>query len=151
MLGRHPNSPIDGKSPMRHTAKAYFKPEHRTNPILLTAPDDIDHLLAALTAESWQNSVATIYIDGHVTRTGVPDHELQVVVDYADKTTGALRYTAHDGTYFTKGASTSGDSVVYFYMGNEVEYPRDSVVPIEDIRTAVKKFLETGERPMHRG
>jgi hypothetical protein len=32
-------------------------------------------------------------------------------------------------------------------MGNEVEYPRASVVPIEDIRTAIKKFLETGERP----
>jgi hypothetical protein len=134
-------------SPMRHTAKAYFKPEHRTNPILLTTANDVDHLLAALAAESWQNSVAAIYIDGRVTRTGVPDHELQVVVDYADKTTGALRYTAHDGTYFTNGSTTDGDSVLYFYMGNEVEYPRASVVPIEDIRTAIKKFLETGERP----
>ncbi len=132
---------------MRHTAKAYFKPEHRTDPVLLTTADDVDHLLVALAAESWENSVAAIYIDGRTTRTGVPDHELQVAIDYADKTTGALRYTAHDGTYFTNGTSSSGDSVVYFYMGNEVEYPRDSVVPIEDIRTAIKRFLETGEGP----
>ena len=134
---------------MRYKAKAYFKPEHRTNPILLTTADDVDHLLAALTAESWQNSVASIYLDDRVTRTGVPDHELQVVVDYTDKTTGALRYTDRDGTYFTKGVTSGGDSVLYYYMGNDVEYPRDSVVPIEDLRTAVKKFLESGERPTH--
>ena len=74
-----------------------------------------------------------------------------MVVDYTDKTTGALRYTAHDGTYFTKGTASRGDSVLYFYMGNDVEYPRDSVVPIDDIRTAVKNFLESGERPTHPG
>jgi len=130
---------------MRHTAKAYFKPEHRTNPILLTTADDVDHLLAALSAESWQNSVATIYLDGRITSSGVPDHELQVAVDYTDKTTGALRYTGPHGTHFTNDPTDTGDSVLYYYMGNDVEYPRSSVVPIEDIRTAVKKFLEYGE------
>jgi hypothetical protein len=129
---------------MPHTAKAYFKPEHRTNPVLLTTADDVDRLLAALAAESWENSVAAIYIDGRVTSTGVPDHELQVVVDYTDKTTGALRYTGRDGTYFTNGITSGSDSVVYYYMGSDVEYPQASVVPIEDLRTAIKEFLVTG-------
>ncbi|TDU87004.1 immunity protein Imm1 of predicted polymorphic toxin system [Kribbella voronezhensis] len=134
---------------MTHTAKAYFKRWHSGEPVSLTTADEVDQMLDALAAESWENSVAALYIDGRLDRAGRPDHELQVAVDYADKTMGVLRYSGNDGTYFSKGSTSSdGDSVLYYYLGNEREFPRNSVVPMEVARAAVKEFLQSGgERP----
>jgi hypothetical protein len=88
---------------MTHTAKASFRRGPGAEPVLLATDADVDEMLDALTAESWENSVGAISVDGRLNRAGVPDHELQVAVDYADKAMGALRYSGSEGIYFSKG------------------------------------------------
>jgi len=133
---------------MAHTAKAYFKRGHGADPVLVTDVNDLDQLIDALAAESWENSVAALYVDGRLNQAGVPDHELLLAIDYENKTMSALRYMGDDGTYFSKGNADDDDSVLYYYMGNDREFPRDSVLPIADVRVAVREFLQSGgERP----
>jgi hypothetical protein len=132
---------------MTHTAKAYFKRGHGADPVVVTKADDVDQLIDALVAESWENCVAALYVDGRLNQAGVPDHELLVAVDYEDKAAGALRYMG-GGTYFSKGNVEDDTSVLYYYMGSDREFPRGSVLLIADIRAAVKEFLQTGgDRP----
>lgn len=129
---------------MTHTAEAYFKRGHGADPVVLSTADEIDHLVDALVAEPWENSVAALYVCGRLNEAGVPDHELLVAVDYDNKSMGALRYMGGGGTYFSKGSSTDGDSVLYYYMGSDREFPRDAALPIEDVRAAVKAFVASG-------
>ncbi|WBQ03229.1 Imm1 family immunity protein [Kribbella sp. CA-293567] len=130
------------------TAKAYFKHGHGDDPVIAATDDDVDQLIDALVTESWENSVAAVYVDGRLNSAGVPDHELLVAVDYEDKTRGALRYMGRDGVYLSKGISSEADTVLYYYMGSDREFPRGSLLALDDIRTAVKEFLASGaDRP----
>lgn len=129
---------------MTHTAKAYFKRGHGADPVVLSTADEIDHLVDALVAEPWENSVAALYVDGRLNEAGVPDHELLVAVDFDNKSMGALRYMGGGGTYFSQGSSSEDGSVLYYYMGSDREFPRDAVLPIEEVRAAVKAFLAGG-------
>jgi hypothetical protein len=129
---------------MAHTAKAYFKHGHGDSPVILSSPEDVDRLIDALSAETWENSVAAIYIDDRLNEAGVPDHELLVAVDYNTKTTGSLRYMGGDGVYFSQGNDQTGDPILFYYMGSDREFPREAAIPITDIRAAVKDFVDGG-------
>ncbi|WP_350274736.1 Imm1 family immunity protein [Kribbella sp. HUAS MG21] len=101
-----------------------------------------------LVAESWENSVAAIYVDDRLNQAGAPDHELLVAVDYQDKAKGALRYMGDTGAYITKGSGHDADTVLYYYMGSDREFPRDSLLSLDEIRVAVREFLTSGgEQP----
>jgi hypothetical protein len=97
--------------------------------------------------ESWENSVATMYVDGRMNEAGVPDHELQVAVDYKDRTTGALRYVGDGGTYFTAGGQTKEATTTYYYMGHDRDFPSNAALPVDEVRRAAKDFSNGGHRP----
>lgn len=134
---------------MTVSAEAYFTHEHDDDPVRLSTPGDVDRLVDELLAGSWENSVAALYVDGRLNAAGVPDHELLVAVDYKNKSVGALRYMGDEGVHFTKGNTDGDDAVPYYYMGSDREFPRNSLLPLDQIRTAVKEFLAGGgDRPM---
>jgi hypothetical protein len=133
---------------MSPAAEAYFTHEHDDHPVRLSSAEDVDQLIDALAAESWENTVAAVYVDDRLNQAGVPDHELLVAVDHENKAVGALRYMGGDGTYFSQGDARADGSVLYYYMGSDREFPRASAVPLNLVRTAVKEFLLSGgERP----
>ncbi len=130
------------------TAKAYYKRGHGADPVLVNDAEAVDRLIDELVNESWENSVAAVYVDGRLNQAGVPDHELLVAVDYEDKTMGALRYMGGDGTYFSNGGGNDDTTVLYYYMGSDREFPRTAILPIADVCAAVKEFLSSdGELP----
>ncbi|MFI7059853.1 Imm1 family immunity protein [Kribbella sp. NPDC050124] len=133
---------------MAHSAKAYFKHGHGDDPVSLSNAEDVDRLIEDLLAESWENSVAAIYVNDRLNQAGVPDHELLVAVDYDTRTTGSLRYMGDDGVYFSQGKDHNSDPALYYYMGSDREFPRAATLPLADVRTAVKEFLAGGgKRP----
>lgn len=138
---------------MSYSLNAYYKHEHGDNPVVISTMDEVDALLDALLQEPLEeNSIAALYIRERTPlASGFPDHELRVAVN-AEGKVGGLRYTGsdgtNDGTWYAKGAPSQRDDVWYCYMGHDEDYPTGSELPIEDIRTAAKEFLEGGgERP----
>lgn len=65
---------------------------------------------------------------------------------------GSLRYAGKvddaAGVWYAVGQKSQRDEVFYYYMGHDEGYPQDAEVSIEELRTAVKEFLDSGgERP----
>jgi hypothetical protein len=131
---------------MMPRAVAYYLPDHGDNPVLLRTVRDIDVLIAELLDQSFDYSVAAIYSTGRPSNPeGLPDHELLLAVDRFDRV-GALRHSQAD-TATAMGVPSTHDEVVYYYMGNLLEFPAGSDLPLETIREAVVEFLRTGSRP----
>ena len=132
---------------MTYTAEAYFKHDHSDKPIIVGTPEQMDAVIDALLAEPFDNSVAALYIRERPLNTaGVPDHELLIAVNGIDQV-GALCYRG-EVTSTAKGAASKYDDVVYYYMGSDRPFPRDSDLPLDTIRQAAREFLATGgERP----
>jgi hypothetical protein len=127
--------------------KAYYKHEHGETPLRLQTPQDVDQLIDGLLAEDYSNSVAALYVEGRLNAAGVPDHELLVAINNEDGDVGALRYMGGGGTYYSRGQAGGDKEVTYYYTGSDREFPADSEMPIEEVRTAVREFLASGERP----
>jgi Immunity protein Imm1 len=66
-----------------------------------------------------------------------------VAIDAEDHV-GGLRYVGPRFGGFSKGQVSQYDEVVYYYLEHDHEFPRDSVIPVDDIRQAVKEFLASG-------
>jgi hypothetical protein len=131
-----------------NVVNAYYKHEHGGAPLRLQTSEDVDRLVDGLLEEEYSNSVAALYADGRLNAAGVSDHELLVAINNEDKDVGALRYMGGDGTYFTKGQASGEKEVIYYYTGSDREFPADSEIPINEVRKALKEFLESGgERP----
>jgi hypothetical protein len=129
---------------MSATAEAYFRHEHDEQPVRISTEADIDRLIDDLLGEDYENSAATVYVDGRLNAAGVPDHELLIGIDNAGGVLGGLRYMSESGTYYGAGELIDHDELVYYYAGQDREFPVDSQLPVEAIRTAVKEFVSTG-------
>jgi hypothetical protein len=131
---------------------AYFRHGHGNDPVVLASAEDANKLVDDLLTEPFDNSVATLYHRARpATEFGFPDHELTIAVA-ADDHVGGVRYMGEyhgvPGTWFSKGATSEYDEVVYYYMGHDREYPRDSEVSLDAVRQAVRDFLLSGgQRP----
>ena len=138
-------------TPTSKGVEAYYLHGHGGNPPILHTPADVDALVDALLAQTWENRTAALYhMDRPTTDLGLPDHEFHVAVD-PDTNTGALRYMGdwqgQDGTWFSQGDSGKAGTVLHFYAGSDIEFPADSEIPLDAVRTAVKEFLATaGQR-----
>ena len=133
---------------MTTTVEAYFRHEHGDDPIRISTEADVDRLIDDLLAEDYENSAATLYVDGRLNAAGVPDHELLVGVNNADGDVGSLRYMGSPGTFYGTGQTSKRDQLIYYYTGHDREFPLDSELRIEAIRKAIKEFLASGgERP----
>ncbi len=54
----------------------------------------------------------------------------------------------NDGSFYAIGERSRFDEVTYYYMGSDREFPRESELPLDALRDAVKEFPATnGEQP----
>ncbi|MGH8791568.1 MAG: Imm1 family immunity protein [Stackebrandtia sp.] len=131
---------------MDHTVLAYFKPEHRREPARAHTPDELNVLLDRLLVESFEYSLAKMYVSesSDDDRTG---GELSVGVD-PDRRVGSLRYRDSERTWYSQGADSTYRELVYLYLGRELDYPHDSEISLKQLRKALGEFLDSGgERP----
>ncbi|MGH3716269.1 MAG: Imm1 family immunity protein [Micromonosporaceae bacterium] len=129
------------------TVAAYFRHEHGEAPVRVSTPDEMDALIDELLEEPYDNSVAALYVEGRRNEAAFPDHELLLAVSQEDSV-GGLRYMGGDGAYTAKGSPSRYEEVMYYYMGHDREFPRDSELPLDVIRRAAKEFLTGGgDRP----
>jgi hypothetical protein len=135
---------------MTATVRGFYK--NGAGPTLLTTADDVDALVDAVIAEPFKNSVITLYSEARpLLASGVRDHELRVGID-AEAGVGGIRYAGDDGTWrgvwYIPGKPSERDETFYYYQGHDESWPQDSEVPINDVRQAIKEFVETdGSRP----
>ncbi|MFI5712683.1 Imm1 family immunity protein [Kribbella sp. NPDC051620] len=129
---------------MTATAEAYFRHEHDEQPVRISTEADVDRLVDDLLGEDYENSAATVYVGGRLNSAGVPDHELLIGIDNAGGILGSLRYMNESGTYYGAGQPSDHDELVYYYAGQDREFPADSQLPVEAIRAAVKEFVSKG-------
>ena len=129
---------------MTFTVRAFYKPGEP--PVIVRSAEEMDGLVDALLLEPFDNSIAALYVQERpLNEAGLPDHELRVGVN-AKEGTGGLRYIGGDAdaTSYSKGVESVNDEVYYCYMGNDSDFPRDSVISIEDVKRAARDFLERG-------
>lgn len=129
---------------MTYTARANHKRGHSTSPTQITSPQDIDALILGLSTDDGDNTIAGIYINERpTTAQGLPDHELRIAID-GDRKVGAIRYMSGNNAWYAVGQKSDLDEVLYFYMGHDEQYPQDSELTIDEIRTATNEFLTSG-------
>ncbi|WP_328996336.1 Imm1 family immunity protein [Kribbella sp. NBC_01245] len=88
-------------------------------PWTLNAPADVDHLVDALIAESFDNSIAEVTIlERPLTPEGYPDHQLRIAVNESG-TAGGLCLIVDGKIWFSLGKTSDRDRVFYCYQGNE--------------------------------
>lgn len=128
---------------MTYTAEVYYLHEHDGHPVIVRTDDEVDAFVNALLTQPPSNSMANLYIVERPHTNGYPDDELGVGV-YADGGVGGLWYFGDGGTWHSLGAESSRGEVVYFYMGNDTQFPIDSEIPLSVVRQGIKEFLVTG-------
>ena len=136
---------------MTYTVRAFYKHDQEPDPWILSTPDDVDALIDAVLNEQPNNSVIALYVaERPKTEHDMPDHELRVAINQETKV-GGLRYTgpadAATGAWYARGRASDRDEVFYYYMGHDEGWPQDSEVPVHELRSTVKAFLASGERP----
>jgi hypothetical protein len=134
---------------MTYTARANHKRSQAKTPVQITGPQDIDALILDLINDDGDNTIAGIYINERpATPQGLPDHELRIAID-GERKVGAIRYMSGNDAWYASGQQSNLDEVLYFYMGHEEQYPQDSEVTVEELRTALHEFLASGgDRPI---
>ncbi|MFD7158825.1 Imm1 family immunity protein [Kribbella sp. NPDC059898] len=136
---------------MTYTIAAYYKHGHGQDPVIISTPEQVDELVDALLAESFDNTVAALYIrERHKTGKGRPDHELRVGVG-PERKLGSVRYAGvvdeQRGAWYIGGQPIRHDEVYYEYMGSPQDFPADAEVPLDVVRQVIQEFLASGTRP----
>lgn len=127
---------------MTYTARANHK--RCNSPVQLTSSQDIDALILDLSNDDGDNTIASLYINERpATAQDLPDHELRIAVD-GERKVGAIRYMSGNDAWYAVGQQSDLDEVLYFYMGHDEQYPKDSEITIDEIRTATKEFVASG-------
>jgi hypothetical protein len=128
---------------------AYYTHDHDKGVILRTAAD-ADALVDELLRQPFDNSVAALYADTRPkAASGYPDHELRIAIDI-EANIGGIRYTGgdSDATAYVAGATSEREEMFYLYMSHDEGWPKDSAVTFDQVRQAVKEFIEgNGTRP----
>jgi hypothetical protein len=137
---------------MSHTIEAYFRHEHDGEPVVLRTDADVDQLVDDLLAESFDHTMAALYLtERPLTEQGYPDHDFRVGIN-AERNLGGMKFAGTidgaAGVWYAVGTASQHDEVVYEYAGHPETLPIDSELPLELISEAVKEFLRSGgERP----
>ena len=123
----------------------YYAPEHGERPVKVETPEQVDALIDRLRAESSDDVpiLMQLYVSDDI-----HGQELSAGVR---GNRGVLRYAGRDwfeGVYSVGGAPVCDDAVLYFYMGNDTEFPSDAEIDLDAVRNGVKEYLATdGARP----
>ncbi|MGC4944117.1 Imm1 family immunity protein [Kribbella sp. DT2] len=135
---------------MATTVEAFYRTG--AAPTLLRSAGDVEALIDAVLAEPFDNSVITLYSAARpLMESGVPDHELRIAIN-AEGKVGGIRYAGDDGrdegSWYVPGQTSSREEVFYYYCGHDQGWPDDSEVTIEQVRQAVREFVDgDGVRP----
>jgi len=131
---------------MTYSAEAFYTGAHRDAPVIIETPEQMDALIDDLLAGDFSNSVATLYLrERPKNAAGFVDHEFLIAVNAGDGV-GSLSYDGPDetDTLVSKGAVSQHEEIHYYYVGNDREFPRDSLISLDAVRQAAKEFLATG-------
>ncbi len=129
---------------MSYVLEASYK--HGAGVRLLRTDDDVDGFLAELLDAGPDYQSATIYAVDEAADED-PTHELVIGVDQATEL-GAVRYAGDEGEWFSRGDRVNPDGVRYLYYGTAHDFPADSEVPLDLVRTALRELLANeGKRP----
>lgn len=137
---------------MTYSIEAYYRHEHDDEPVVVRTDGDVDQLIDALLAESFDHTMAAFYVtERPATDQGYPDHDFRVGIN-AEQGVGGLKFAGtHDyirGVWYAVGRVPEATKVFYEYAGHPEDFPIDSQISVEQVREAVKKFLNSGgERP----
>ncbi|MFC6091641.1 Imm1 family immunity protein [Saccharothrix lopnurensis] len=130
---------------MAHTLNVYYEKQHTADPVVVTTPEDIRDLFAAVRAKYPAGTALLMTV--------VPaDYpwasELTVGID-GDK--GVLRYAGQDSPptgCFSKSAEPSNtEPVIYYFVTADNEFPPCAEIPVTDLETALIDYMTTGQRP----
>jgi hypothetical protein len=128
---------------------AYYTHDHDKGVTLRTA-EDADALVDDLLTQPFANSVAALYADTRPeSPSGYPDHELRIAID-AEAKVGGIRYAGGDTSDVTyvPGSTSAREEMFYLYMSHDEGWPQDSAVGLDQVRRAVREFVEgNGARP----
>jgi Immunity protein Imm1 len=129
--------------------QAWWRTEHYRTPYLITTFGQVDRLIEALANAAHHRTAARLALHPSVrpyTEHGVPDHELIVGVNQAEDV-GSLRLTTYDAVWYAQGKPPDDDQpVCYQLLYDRQEFPPDALLPLDDIRAAVKDFLVNSGR-----
>ncbi|GAB3833982.1 Imm1 family immunity protein [Kribbella italica] len=137
---------------MTYSIEAYYRHEHDDEPVVLRADDDVDRLVDALLAESFDHTLAALYVTNRpATEQGYPDHDFRVGVN-PERKVGGLKFAGTfngvKGVWYAVGEASQATNVVYEYSGHPEDFPLDSEISLDQVRESVKRFLKDGgERP----
>jgi Immunity protein Imm1 len=124
--------------------QAWWQTKHCRAPYLMTTFGHVDALVEALRAAPGQRVAARLVLHPSVRpymSTGTPDHDLIIGVDGTEEL-GSLRLTMPDTIWYAVGKPADDDRwIVYRLLGGRQAFPPDSLIPLDDIRAAVKDFL----------
>ncbi|MCP2255494.1 Immunity protein Imm1 [Prauserella aidingensis] len=65
----------------------------------------------------------------------------------SERGVGVVHHAGRGRGYFSLGEASNADTVLYYYMGSDTEFPPQSEIPIADVRRAAHEYLVTGARP----
>jgi hypothetical protein len=138
---------------MTYTIEAYYRHEHNRTPAIIASDDDVDQLVDSLLGETFDHTMAALYIrERPKTDRGLPDHNFRIGIA-PERKLGGLKFAGIvDGTagvWYAAGQSAQHDEVFYEYVGHPEDFPLDSELSVDHVRTAIKEFLLSGgERPV---
>ncbi len=129
--------------------EAWWRDEHHQTPALLITFDDVDALIDTLREAEGHRNAARLALHPSVrpyTQHGVPDHELVVGVDRTEDV-GSLRLTTPDAVWYAHGKPRDDNQPIsYQLLWDRQGFPPDALIPLDDIRAALKDFLVNSGR-----
>ncbi|UGT43166.1 hypothetical protein LTV02_07180 [Nocardia yamanashiensis] len=127
---------------MHRPYEVVFKPQHCDNPLY---PASADELIAAIDEVALSNDGVPQYM--WVVPNG--PHTAVLFVGVAGvRGVGSLAYASETEDLHSRGGSRSDRTVFYLDFGEPRYFPQDSMIDLDDLRTAVRYFYDTiGERP----
>lgn len=66
---------------------------------------------------------------------------------WGERGVGVVHHAGRGRGYYSFGEASNADSVLYYYMGSDTEFPPQSEVSIAEVRHAAHEYLTNGTRP----
>lgn len=125
--------------------KLVWDHQHGDKPVIASSPADLNRVLDEVTAQAVTEGARLIV-------QAIPDlgpSAPLLDIGLAGER-GAMYYAGDecpDGCFSAGATATNTDTVLYYFMTSDTEYPPGSELPAAIIRQAAHEFMATGARP----
>ncbi|GAA1252949.1 hypothetical protein GCM10009676_44940 [Prauserella halophila] len=65
----------------------------------------------------------------------------------AERGVGVVHHAGRGRGYFSLGEASNVDTMLYYYMGSDTEFPPQSEIPVADVRRAAHEYFVNGALP----